>query len=148
MSKYDIVDISTKFNKTFKQLLNILDNIVPNNTIVDTIKRKAKVSIDANPLLLLEEGGGYIFQFRDYIKDNRFDDLFLNTENVINDTQKNAFDTISGEVVSEENKNVHKLLMILRDSWSRMNASEKKIIEKNIKTLLSEYCKMISMRTN
>ena len=38
MSTYDIVDISTKFNKNIKQLINIVDSIVPNNIIIETIK--------------------------------------------------------------------------------------------------------------
>jgi len=143
--KFNIVDISSKFNKTIKQIIVLLDNIVPNNTIIETIKRKVKVSIDANPLLLLQEGGAYIFQFRDYIKDNKLDELFLNTENILNSDQKNTFDNLTGEIISEENKNINKLLIILRDSWINMKDNEKKTIEKNIKTLLSEYCKMLTL---
>ena len=145
MSKYNIVDISTKFNKTIKQLINILDNIVPNNIYIETIKRKVKVSIDANPLLLLHEGGVYIFEFRDYIKENKFDELFTNTENLINEKHKNLIDSYADKIDNDEYNNIKRLLLILRDSWLKMNVSEKKIVEKNIKTLLSEYCKMLTI---
>lgn len=145
MSKYDIIDISTKFNKTIKQLINILENIAPNNALIDTIKRKVKLSIDANPLMLLNDGGAYIFEYRDYIKNGQLNELFLNTENIIKEEQKNLLDGYSNTISSEENKNIKQLLLFLRDSWVNMNASEKKIIEKSIKTLLSEYCKMLTI---
>lgn len=145
MSKYDIVDISTKFNKTIKQLINILDNIVPNNTYVETIKRRIKISTDANPLLLLNEGGSYIFEFRDYIKNNKLDELFLNTENLINDIHKNLIDSYAGKLGSDEYNDIKKLITVLRESWVKMNQAEKKIVEKNIKILLSEYCKMLTI---
>jgi len=145
MSKYDIIDISTKFNKTIKQLINILENIAPNNAIIDTIKRKVKLSIDANPLMLLNDGGAYIFEYRDYIKNGQLNELFLNTENIIKEEQKNLLDGYSNTISSDENKNIKQLLLFLRDSWTNMNPSEKKIIEKSIKTLLSEYCKMLTI---
>lgn len=145
MSKYDIVDISTKFNKTIKQLINILENIVPNNTYIETIKRKIKISTDANPLLLLNEGGSYIFEFRDHIKNNKLDELFLNTENLLNETHKNIIDSYADKINNDEYNGIKKLLLILRESWVKMNQSEKKIVEKNIKILLSEYCKMLTL---
>ena len=148
MSTYDIVDISTKFNKTIKQLINIVDSIVPNNIIIETIKRKVKISIDANPLLLLQEGGPHIFEFRDYIKNGNFDELFFNTENVINDNHKNLINDYKSNINNDDYNNIHKLLSVLRDSWKVINTAEKKIVEKNIKILLSEYCKLLSISKN
>lgn len=145
MSKYDIVEISTKYNKTVKQLINILENIIPNNTLVETAKRKIKIAIDANPLLLLNEGGSYLFEFRDYIKDNKLDDLFLNTESLINDNHKQVINTYSNEFNKDECNDIKNMIHVLRESWVKMNKAERKIIEKNIKILLSEYCKMLTI---
>jgi DNA mismatch repair protein MutS len=41
---------------------------ITNNIMFDTMKRRVKIVIDTNPLLLLQEGGPYIFEYRDYIQ--------------------------------------------------------------------------------
>ena len=89
MQGYNIVDISCSFNKSIKQIINCIDMTINNNIMFDTMKRRIKIIIDTNPLLLLQEGGPYIFEYRDYIKNDKFDDLFLNTENILKDTIKN-----------------------------------------------------------
>jgi hypothetical protein len=145
MSEYNIVDISTIFNKNIKQLLVSIDNSIHNNVIFDTIKRQVRISIDANPLLLLQEGGPYIFDFRDYIKDDKFDELFLDTENVLQDKYKNGITQYANEIGNEKSNNILQLLLILRDVWKNYSNIEKKNIKKNIKVLLSEYCKFLSI---
>lgn len=145
MSEYNIVEISDKFNKSIKQLINCVDTVIKNNIVFDTIKRRVKILIDTNPLILLQEGGPYIFEYRDYIKDDKFDDLFLNTENIINDKVKKEIKECSNNISNEETNNILKLLLILRDAWKDYSDKEKKIIKKNIKTLLSEYCKFLSI---
>lgn len=145
MSEYNIVNISTIFNKNIKQLLVSIDNSINNNVVFDTIKRQVRISIDANPLLLLQEGGPYIFDFRDYIKDDKFDDLFLDTENILQDKYKNEISNYSNNIGNEKSDNILQLLLILRDVWENYSITEKKNIKKNIKVLLSEYCKFLSI---
>ena len=145
MIEYKIEDIADKYNKTIKQLINCLDTSVSNNIVFDTLKRKVKVVIDTNPLLLLQEGGPYIFEYRDHIKNELFDELFLNTENIINDKSKNEIKKCSEELGNEESNNIINLLLLLRGAWKNYSDKEKKIIKKNIKTLLSEYCKFLSL---
>lgn len=145
MSEYNVVEISDKFNKSIKQLINCIETTIKNNIVFDTIKRKVKILIDANPLILLQEGGPYIFEYRDYIKDDKFDDLFLNTENIINDKAKKEIKECTDNISNEESNNILKLLLILRGVWKDYSDKEKKIIKKNIKILLSEYCKFLSI---
>ena len=145
MSEYNIVDISTIFNKNIKQLLVSIDNSIHNNVVFNTIKRQVRISIDANPLLLLQEGGPYIFDFRDYIKDDKFDELFLDTENILQDKYKNDITQYANEIGNEKSDNILQLLLILRDVWKNYSNIEKKNIKKNIKVLLSEYCKFLSI---
>jgi hypothetical protein len=148
MQEYDIVDISSSFNKSIKQIINCIDMTITNNIMFDTIKRRVKILIDTNPLLLLQEGGPYIFEYRDYIKNNQFDELFLNTENILNDNVKNEIKECSNNIGNEESNNILNLLLILRDAWKNYSDKEKKLIKKNIKIVLSEYCKFLSINNN
>lgn len=146
MTEYKIEDIADKYNKSLKQLINYVDSSVSNNIIFETFKRKVKVIIDTNPLLLLQEGGPYIFDYRDYIKDDLFDDLFLNTENIIHDKSKNEIKNCADTLGNEESNNIYNLLLLLRDAWKNYSDKEKKNIKKNFKILLSEYCKYLSIK--
>ena len=148
MQGYNIVDISCSFNKSIKQIINCIDMTINNNIMFDTMKRRIKIIIDTNPLLLLQEGGPYIFEYRDYIKNDKFDDLFLNTENILKDTIKNDIKECSTNLGNEESNNILNLLLILRDAWKNYSDKEKKIIKQNIKVVLSEYCKFLSIDKN
>jgi hypothetical protein len=112
------------------------------------MKRRVKIIIDTNPLLLLQEGGPYIFEYRDYIKNDQFDELFLNTENILKDNVKNEIKECSNNLGKEESNNIMSLLLILRDAWKNYSDKEKKLIKKNIKIILSEYCKFLSIDKN
>ena len=147
MAEYNIVDISCKFNKVVKHLILIMDSSIRNNIMFDTVKRKIKISIDANPLMLLQEFGIYIFKYRDLIKNDNFDDLFLNTENLIKDDDINDIKEYSEQITKESSDGIKTLLKLLRELWTSYGNQEKKIIKKNIKTLLSEYCKYLSIRS-
>ena len=148
MQGYNIVDISCSFNKSIKQIINCIDMTINNNIMFDTMKRRIKIIIDTNPLLLLQEGGPYIFEYRDYIKNDKFDELFLNTENILKDTIKDEIKECSTNLGNEESNNILNLLLILRDAWKNYSDKEKKIIKKNIKVVLSEYCKFLSIDKN
>jgi hypothetical protein len=148
MQEYNIVDISSSFNKSIKQIINCIDMTITNNIMFDTMKRRVKIIIDTNPLLLLQEGGPYIFEYRDYIKNDQFDELFLNTENILKDNVKNEIKECSDNLGKEESNNIMSLLLILRDAWKHYSDKEKKLIKKNIKMILSEYCKFLSIDKN
>ena len=148
MQEYNIVDIANSFNKSIKQIINCIDMSINNNIMFDTMKRRVKIIIDTNPLMLLQEGGPYIFEYRDYIKNDQFDELFLNTENVLKDNVKNEIKECSNNIGNDESNNILNLLLILRDAWKNYSDKEKKIIKKNIKIVLSEYCKFLSIDKN
>lgn len=145
MAEYDIVNISTTFNKSIKNLINIMNESIHNNVMFDTIKRRVKIVIDTNPLLLLQEGGVYIFKYRDYIKNDQLDDLLLNPSSILNDNAEIKEYINNNE---SDSNNINMLLNLLKDIWVNYDKSEKKIIKKNIKILLSEYCKYLSTTNN
>lgn len=140
---YDIVDISEKFNKNIKKLINIMNSSISNNILFDTIKRRTKIVIDNNPLYLLEEGGVHIFKYREYIKNENVEELLLNYDNMI------LSDNDAKEYLNQnkdESQDITKLLGLLKNIWVNYSAEEKKIINKVFKILLSEYCKFLSIR--
>lgn len=142
-ASYDIVDISEKFNKNIKKLINIMNSSISNNILFDTIKRRTKIVIDNNPLFLLEEGGVHIFKYREYIKNENIEELLLNYNNMI------LSDNDAKEYLNQnkdESQDITQLLGLLKNIWEKYSAEEKKIINKVFKILLSEYCKFLSIR--
>lgn len=140
--KYDLVDISTTFNKTIKKLINIINNSISNNILFDTIKRRTSLIIQSHPLFLLEEAGSQIFQYRDFIK-NESEELFLELEDtVMNNDQMQDY--------IKDNKNdkndIVMLLSIIKGVWFKYSNEEKKIIQGMLKVLLSEYCKFLTTK--
>lgn len=143
MSTYNIAEVAEKFNKNIKKLINILNQSIPNNILLDTIKRRTKVVIDSDPLYLIDEGGVYIFNYRDYIKNNQIEQLLLNYDQVIQ-SDKDAQDYLNEN--SNEAEDINQLLGLLKNIWNTYSIEEKKIINKIFKILLSEYCKFLSLK--
>lgn len=143
MATYNVVDITEKFNKNIKKLINILNDSITNNILLDTIKRRTKIIIDTDPLFLIEQGGVYIFKYRDYIKNEEIENLLLNYDSVIK-SNKSAQDYLNDN--SNEAEDINKLLGLLKNVWNTYSFEEKKIINKIFKILLSEYCKYLSIK--
>jgi len=140
--KYDILDVSTSFNKTIKKLITIINNSIDNNILFDTIKRRTSLIIKSHPLFLLEEAGPQIFQYRDFIK-NESEELFLQLE----DTVMNN-DQMQDYIKDHQNdkKDIVMLLGIIKSVWFKYSPEEKKIIQNMLKVLLSEYCKYLTTK--
>lgn len=143
MSTYNIAEVAEKFNKNIKKLINILNQSIPNNILLDTIKRRTKVVIDSDPLYLIDEGGVYIFNYRDYIKNNQIEELLFNYDQVIQ-SDKDAQEYLNEN--SNEAEDINQLLGLLKNVWNTYSIEEKKIINKIFKILLSEYCKFLSLK--
>jgi hypothetical protein len=142
MSQYDIGEVADNFNKNIKKLILILNQSLENNILFDTIKRRTSLIIKSHPLFLLEEAGPQIFQYRDYIK-SESEELFLNLEDtVLNHDQMQDY--------IKDNQNdkdsIILLLKLIKDIWIKYDNKEKKIIQKVLKVLLSEYCKFLTTK--
>lgn len=159
MNQYDIVDISTSFNRTVKQLLLLMSQSITNNLFFESVKRKIKIIIDKDPLYLLEEGGKYLFNYRDFIKNDDFDNLIFNTDNLIKNEDKELLIKEAEKITTDTVNNIKTILYILRDKWASYiendddtneiklkKISEKNMIKRIIKTLLSEYCKYLTIK--
>ncbi len=159
MDQYDIVEISTSFNRTIKQLLLLMSQTITNNLFFESVKRKIKIIIENDPLYLLEEGGKYLFNYRDYIKNDDFDNLILNSDNLIKSEDKELLIKEAEKTSEDTVNNIKNILIILREKWIsyienendtkeiiHKKKSEKDIIKRIIKKLLSEYCKYLTIK--
>lgn len=139
---YDIGDISDKFNKNIKKLILLLNQSLADNILFDTIKRRTMLITKSHPLFLLEEAGPQIFQYRDYIK-NESDELFLSLEDTVMNHEQMQ-DYIKDN--KNDKDNIVMLLKLIKNIWIDYSDEEKKIIQKTLKILLSEYCKFLTIK--
>ena len=136
-TKKDIPEISEKFNKNIKRLVKILDSNIVNNIPFDTLKRRISIGMKETPIILLQKGGEFIFQYRLFIGDDNLNELFSkelsyfgNTEDLGNDANE---------------KEIGELFNITKNIWIKFNDDEKKYTTKNFKALLSGYSKYKSI---
>lgn len=146
MNSYDVVTISTTFNRSVKQLLLIMNESIDRNIYFDSVKRKINLVIDTDPLFLLEEGGRHLFKYRDHIKNNNFDELILNTDNIINENDREYLIQEARNNITSDTANLETIISILRNKWVSYSEQEKKIVKNIIRRLLSEYCKYLTIQ--
>lgn len=130
-------DCFKTYNKTLKELIDIIADELPQDSIMDSIKRKYTAAVTTDRTILLTETGKEIFQFRDYISEGRWDELI--NKQWETDSQANAVAHAEG---FDTNALQH-IITTLRTIWNGYSDAEKKKIQKLIKKLLSEYSKYL-----
>ncbi len=125
-----MADIHKNYNKTLKKLIDIISNELPDEPLMLTVRRKYMAAITTDRTLPLTETGRELFTFRDYIAEDKWDEL------IDKDWEKD----ISGDV---DQKSIQHMIVLLRRIWGRYDPDEKKYVQKLIKTLLSEYTKSL-----
>lgn len=116
------------FNKALKDLIDIISNELPKDSLLDDIKRKYTAAITTDRTILLTEVGKELFAYRDYIAESRWEELI----------EKDWTTDLEIDVSSIQN-----IVMTLRKIWSEYSSEEKKKVKKLIKTMLSEYTKYL-----
>ena len=138
-TKSDIPKISEKFNKNINRLINIIES---SNKLTDielkTLKTAISLGMNETPLLLLQKSGEYIFKYRDYIINNKFEDL-INKDIEIYKTELNNNKKYINTTITD-NK-LKEMIEILKLQWKNYNKEEKIYIYKIFTNLLSEYSK-------
>jgi hypothetical protein len=124
-------DCYKTYNKTLKELIDIVSNELPRDSLMEDIKRKYTAAVTSDRTLLLTESGKELFAYRDYIAEGRWDEL-INKE--WTEAELNPVDGV-------DIKAIQQMIIVLRGIWAKYDADEKKYIQKLIKTLLSEYVK-------
>lgn len=125
-------DIFKTYNKTLKELIDIISNELPNEPLMSTVKRKYTAAITTDRTLLLTETGKELFEFRDYIAESRWDEL-INKD----------WESTSINDKDIDQKSIQHMISLLRKIWVGYDNDEKKYVKKLIKVLLSEYSKYL-----
>lgn len=117
-TKNDIPDITDKFNKNIKKIMKILESNIVNNITYDTLRRRVVILMKETPLILLQEGGKVFYEKKDYIINNKLDELFdCSLSTYINDK-----DMIDNDI---NIKGMDSLFSIIKDIWAKFNEEEK-----------------------
>lgn len=145
MSNYKIELVVETFNNNLKKLINIIENIEYDAILMDTIKRKIFLVLEADPLILIKELGPHIFIFRDYIT-NGLDELINDYEKIMKNNTSiiNKLKMLNNNL---DNSKIHDILKSLKLTWNDYSNSEKKKIRNIFSILLSEYCKYLTIKS-
>lgn len=145
-STYDLVSITDNFNKRIKQLITIIQIKLHDNVLVESTKQKINLAIKADPVFILEEGGPYIYKYKDLIYDDHFDNFIMHPYEYIKDDDKKSIENVNTTMESDKKDGFKFILDSLRAEWKNYSEQEKKKIKTIVKVLLSEYCKYIILK--
>jgi hypothetical protein len=123
-----MTDIFKSYNKTLKELIDIISNELPHEPTIHEVKRKYTAAVTTDRTLLLTETGKELFIFREFIAENRWDELI-------------NMDLSERVVVDIDKKTIEHMIGLLRKIWDNYDSDEKKYVKKLIKRLLSDYTK-------
>ena len=134
-------DITKNFNKTVKKLIDILESELPNNSMVDSIRRKYTLAIMSDKSILLYEIGPEIYKFRNEISDDSewlkliksYDQYDTAANQIINKISDNETETAAFKQMISSVKNIS----------NNLSDEELKKIQTYFKRLLSLYCRSI-----
>lgn len=119
------------FNKSLKELIDIISNEIPDEPLMETVNRKYKAAVLTDRTILLTELGKELFVFRDYIADNKWDELI--NRDWETEAQQKAVE------LGGQHNSISSMIRILRNIWSRYDSDEKSKVKKLIKTMLKSY---------
>lgn len=129
-----MADCFKTYNKTLKELIDLISNDLPKNSLADDIKRKFTAAVSTDRTILLTETGKELFVYRDYISEGRWDELI--NKNWESESQNAHIQDLDSTSISD-------MIRLLKNIWNNYDNDEKKYVKKLIKTLLSEYTKYL-----
>lgn len=127
-------DIIKKYNSSLKRLIDLLEIELPSNPLIETAKRKYLISITSDKSLLLTETGPSIYEYRESIAEEKWDEL------IFKDWSKDIQD-----IDAEQLDQIQCIIPTLRSLWINYDDQEKKKIKKIFRSLISEYAKYLCL---
>lgn len=131
-----MADFFKTYNKALKELIDVISNELPKDTLMDTIKRKYTAAITTDKTLLLTETGKELFAYREYIANSQWDEL-INKD----------WESDAGDIGDVDQQSIQQMIKVLRKIWSGYDNDEKKYVKKLIKILLTEYTKYLMQQS-
>lgn len=127
-----MADKTKTYNKALKKIVDLLEEELPGDALVASIRRSYSLAVMEDKTLLITETGPELYNYREYIASDRWDEL------INKDWEKEV-----AEAGVSDSQAIIKMIQTLRKVWTKYGDDEKRRITKYIKLLLSEYCKYI-----
>lgn len=122
-----------KYNTQIRELLDLISAELPNNTLVDAIRRRFRVALSIDRTYILEETSPEMLLYRDIIAEGKYDELiYKNWEEEIEKKDK----ALMYEV---DNNSLRDMIGLLRQLWESYDEEQKNYVQKALRKLLS-YC--------
>lgn len=120
-----------KYNNQIRELLDIISAEFSNNDLVSTIHRRFRVALSIDRTYILEETAPELLLYRDYIAEERWDDL-------IHKNWEEQIDNKNSELMYEvDNNSLRDMVNLLRQIWENYDEDQRKYVQKAMKRLLS-----------
>lgn len=126
-------DYVRKFNNKIRELLTVLESDLPKDADMETIQRKFRLAISIDRTCIIEESTHELLEYRDYIVNDRLDEL------VNMDWTKKINDRVSIEKTIVDKHSIMEMVALLRNLWTTYDDEQKTFIRKSLKHLLN-YC--------
>ncbi len=122
-----------KYNTLIRELLDMISDSLPGNSMVETIRRRFRVALACDRTYILEETAPEMLDYRDIIAEERWDDLiYKDWESEIDKKD----DALMYEI---DNRSLRDMIGLLRTIWEQYDDEQKAYVKKSMKRLLS-YC--------
>ncbi len=122
-----------KYNTLIREILDLISAELPDHPLISTIHRRFRVALSIDRTYIIEETSPEMLLYRDYIADNKYEELiYKNWEAEIDKKD----DALMHEV---DNNSLRDMVSLLREIWERYEEDQKEYVKKSMKKLLS-YC--------
>jgi hypothetical protein len=131
-----MADLYKTYNKTLKQLIDIISNELPNDPLTKSMNNIYVASVSTDRTIILTETGQELFKYRDYIAKNKWDELI----------NKEWVNEIHSKSPENNHQSIQRLITLLKQLWNNYDESEKNEIKQLIRILLTTYTKYLMQK--
>ncbi len=123
-----------KFNKQIRELLTMLKEELPRDAMIDSIQRKFTLAVSLDRKLVLEEMTTELMQYKDFIADDRLEDL------IYMDWEKELAEHRFVQQDSDKTS-IREMTALIKQLWGAYDDQQKTRTRKIIKRLLNHCIK-------
>lgn len=120
-----------KYNIKIRELLDMISADLPNNPMVATIHRRFRVAVATDRTFIIEETAPELLRYREFIADNRIDELI---DNNWEEQIEKEEDALMYEI---DNNSLRDMVGLLRSIWTGYDDEQRAYVRKAMRTLLS-----------
>lgn len=130
------------YNTQITKLLDLIDAELPNNAMVDTIRRRFRAVLSVDRTHVIEETSPELLEYRDMIYEGRWDDLIYKNWEAVIDRKDEA---LMNEI---DNNSLGEMVKLLRGLWENYNDDQREYIKRALRKMLSYSIKYYKAKAN